>query len=493
MAWLRSLSGRLALTLLGLLALAGVGFIALNLWATQLYLQEVNQKLNRSLARHIAGSDVLMRDGEVNQAALKDLFDALMTVNPGIEVYLTDTRGRLLAYSAPEGRVVRDRIDLGPVRDFLRGDPVLPLYGDDPRDSEREKVFSAAPIRGEGGEPTGYLYVVLGGELFDSAVQRVEGSYILRLSVGMGLGILAVTFLAGLWAFSRLTRRLGNLSAAMEGFQAGRGTGPVPASVRSGRGDEIDRLAGSFELLAGRIDDQIRQLERADANRRELVANVSHDLRTPLASLQGYLETLKLKEDELTPGARREYLETALDHGQRLVRLVSELFELATLEAGDKRLQREPIALGELAQDVVQKFRLQAERKGLTFDMEVPGAAPVAEGDIALIERALDNLIDNAIKYTPEGGRVGLVLEGTGDGVRVRVSDTGPGIPEEELPHVFERFYRGGRRNPEHPEGSGLGLAIARRILVMHGSELEVSSQPEQGTTFGFVLPALSS
>ncbi|HKJ71467.1 MAG TPA: ATP-binding protein [Gammaproteobacteria bacterium] len=488
MGWLNSLAGRLALTLLGLLALAGAGFVALNLAATHLYLHEVSQKLNRDLAAHIAQSDWLMREGEVNQAALKELFDTLMTVNPSIEVYLTDTRGRLLAYSAPAGKVVRERIDLEPVRTFLEGDSMLPVYGDDPRARGRQKVFSAAPVI-DGGERTGYLYVVLGGELFDSAVQRVEGSHILRLSVGVALGILVVTFLVGLWAFSRLTRRLRRLSVAMEGFQAGGEGDPVPAPVRSGRGDEIDRLAGSFGALGARINDQIRQLERADANRRELVANVSHDLRTPLASLQGYLETLKLKEGELSAEARREYLDTALAHGQRLVRLVSELFELATLEAEDKRLQREPIALGELAQDVVQKFRLQAEGKGLIFEMRVPAAPPLAEGDIALIERALDNLIDNAIKYTPEGGRVGLSLEGVADGVAVRVSDTGPGIPEDELPHVFDRFFRGGRSYPERPEGTGLGLAIARRILVLHGSDLEVSSQPGQGTTFAFVLP----
>jgi signal transduction histidine kinase len=492
MTWVRSLAGRLTLTLLALLALAGAAFIGLNVMATHLYLQEVNQKLNRDLASHIAESDLFMRGGEVNQSALKGLFDALMTVNPSIEVYLTDTRGRLLAYSAPPGKVVRERIDLAPVRAFLDQDTVFPVYGDDPRGSGRRKVFSAAPVFDDG-ERAGYLYVVLGGELFDSAVQRVEGSYILRLSLGVGLGILAVTFAAGLWAFSRLTRRLRRLSGAMEGFQAGGGGAGVPASVRSGRGDEIDRLAASFEQLTSRINDQIAQLERADANRRELVANVSHDLRTPLASLQGYLETLKLKESDLTPEARRQYLDTALGHGQHLVRLVSELFELARLEADDQQLQREPIAMGELAQDVVQKFRLAAERKGLAFDMEVTGTPPMAEGDIALIERVLDNLIDNAIKYTPKGGRVRLALEGVANGLAVRVSDTGPGIPAEELPRVFERFFRGGRRYPQRPEGTGLGLAIAQRIVALHGSDLEVSSESGRGTTFAFVLPAASA
>ena len=485
----RTLYGKLALVLLGLLVLAGSLFIGLTVVATHFYLQEVSQKLNRSLARHIVADDWLMRDGEVNREALEGIFDTLMTVNPSIEVYLTDTRGRLLAYSAPPGSVKRDRISLDPVREFVRGGASYPLYGDDPRGTGREKVFSAAPVRDEG-ELSGYLYVVLGGELYDSVAQRVQGSYILRLSLGTGIGILAVTLVAGLWAFRRLTRRLRGLLEGMERFRAGGFRGPVATAVPGGGGDEIDRLAGTFEVMAGRISDQIDQLQRADANRRELVANVSHDLRTPLASLQGYLETLLLKEADLSPADRRAYLETALRHSQRLSRLVADLFELATLEAGAARLQAEPIALGELAQDVAQKFGLEAEGKGINFDVRFPAAVPQVRGDIALIERVLDNLIENAVKYTPAGGRVGLDLEPTGDGVAVRVSDTGPGIPEEELDHVFERFYRGGREFPDHPEGTGLGLAIARRILELHGTDLEVRSRVGEGTTFAFSLAA---
>ncbi len=486
----RTLYGRLALVLLGLLVLAGSLFIGLTVVATHLYLQEVNQKLlNRSLAKHIVADDWLMRDGEVNREALEGIFDTLMTVNPSIEVYLTDTAGRLLAYSAPPGTVEVERIDLAPVRAFIQEGQGFPLYGDDPRGLGREKVFSAAPVR-DSGELSGYLYVVLGGELFDSVLQRVRGSYIMRLSLGTGIGILAVTLAVGLWAFRRLTRRLRGLLAGMERFRASGFQGPVAAAVPAGGGDEIDRLAASFEAMAGRISDQIEQLRRADTNRRELVANVSHDLRTPLASLQGYLETLMLKEADLSAGDRRAYLETALRHSQRLSRLVSDLFELATLEAGAARLQAEPIALGELAQDIAQKFGLEAERKGLTFDVHSPAAVPRVRGDIALIERVFDNLIENAVKYTPAGGSVGLLLEPVPDGVAVRVSDTGPGIPDEELDHVFERFYRRGREYPDHPEGTGLGLAIAQRILELHGTALEVRSQEGEGTTFAFSLAA---
>ncbi|HKJ89068.1 MAG TPA: ATP-binding protein, partial [Gammaproteobacteria bacterium] len=273
-------------------------------------------------------------------------------------------------------------------------------------------------------------------------------------------------------------------------FEAAGYQGPGPDAVPRGRGDEIDRLADAFGTMGERITDQFGQLQQAEEARRELLANVSHDVRTPLASLQGYLETLLLKEESLSAEQRREYLQTTLTHTRRLSRLMSGLLELATLETEEAKPRPEPFSLSELAQDVAQKFGLEAERKGITFDFQIPAGLPTVHGDIGLIERVLDNLIKNAVKYTPEGGQVGLFLERSGNGVAVRVSDTGQGIPEEELPHVFERFYRGSRHLPERQEGTGLGLAIAKRILDLHEVSLEVSSRVDRGTTFAFTLPA---
>lgn len=335
----------------------------------------------------------------------------------------------------------------------------------------------------------GYLYVVLGGELYQSVMQRLEGSFILRLSLGAGVGILLVSLLAGLWAFRRLTRRLRGLTEAVERFEAAGFQGEVPAAVPASGGDEIDRLAGAFNAMGERITEQFTRLQQAEASRRELLANVSHDVRTPIASLQGYLETLQLWEDRLSAEEHRAYLATALSHTRRLSRLMTDLLELANLETEEARPAPEPFALSELAQDVAQKFGLEAERNGVTFDFQIPAGLPLVYGDIGLIERVLDNLIKNAVKYTPPGEQVGLYLERGGEGVAVRVSDTGPGIPEEERPYVFERFYRGGRRLPDHPEGTGLGLAIAKRILDLHGVELAVDSRVDHGTTFAFSLP----
>ncbi|UCG66343.1 MAG: two-component sensor histidine kinase, partial [Deltaproteobacteria bacterium] len=233
----------------------------------------------------------------------------------------------------------------------------------------------------------------------------------------------------------------------------------------------------------------IEQLRKSDAVRRELVANVSHDLRTPLATLQGYIETLLLKEDSLTEEERRNYLEIAINHCKRLSELVTELLELAKLDSDEISLHREAFNLSELVQDVVQKFQLNAKEKHISIVTEAEKELPFVNADIALIERALENLIGNAIHYTSQGGSISLVLSPEKEDISVRVSDTGQGIPKEELPHIFNRFYQLDKSRKGEPGHSGLGLAITKRILELHDRSIEVTSVLNAGTTFTFGLP----
>ena len=486
----RTLYGKLVVALLALLCVVSVIYIVTTVATTRLYLQEVNQKLNRSLAGSIVAETPLLAGGAVNQAALKELFHSLMVINPSIEVYLVDPEGAILAFNAPPGRVQRDSIAVAPLRAFLDGGAEFPIRGDDPRDPVGRKVFSAAPVL-EDGRLAGYLYVVLGGEAYESVAQMIQESYILRLATGVAATSLVLSLIAGLLSFNWLTRRLRRLIAAVEAFKRGDFQTPMDlgAQRRFAGGDEIDQLGVTTEQMSQRIVDQIRQLRHADAWRREMVANISHDLRTPLTSLLGYLETLLMKEGELSDEERRQYLDLAVKNGRRLSQLTAELFDLAMLESQGPGLHFEPFSLAELIQDVAQKFKLEADNKALRLETEIPSEAPFVSGDIGLIARVLENLIENAIKYTPEGGTVRLTLVPGRENLTARISDTGQGIPAAEIPHIFERFYRVEKSRGEEPEGAGLGLAIAQRILQLHGSPIEVESKLGVGTSFTFELP----
>jgi two-component system OmpR family sensor kinase len=486
----KNLYTRLAAVLLGLFLVIGVLYTLLTIYTTRLYFQEVNQKLNRILAQHVVAEQGLLKNGQVNDEALKNVFHLLMVVNPEIEVYLLDPDGKILAFSAPPGKVKRQSVSLEPVKRMLSNTSSLPILGDDPRDPANKKVFSVSPVM-LNGRAEGYLYIILGGEEFDTEAQMLQGSYILRLSIWAATAGLVFALLAALLLFSRLTRPLRQLTEAMEAFrQSGFSASPeflhrlqVPSV------NEIDRLGLIFKQMADRIAVQIKDLKAADTHRREFLANVTHDLRTPLTSLRGYIETLLMKEGTLTPEEQRNYLTIAMKRSDQLGKLVSELFELAKLDSPDVKVHFEPFSLPELIQDIIQKFQLTVEKKKIALRMSDAEGLPLVFADIGLCERVLENLIDNAIRYTPDDGSITISAAPEKDRIVARISDTGSGIPPEELPHLFDRLNRRDRSRTGNGMSSGLGLAIVRRILELHGSAIEVSSTVNAGTTFTFTLP----
>jgi signal transduction histidine kinase len=488
---LKSLYSKLAIALLGLFCLLGVFIVILTQVASDMYQQEAVQKLNRDLARQIVAQKSIMQDHQIIQKGLTEIFDMLMVVNPSIEVYLLNPGGEILAYSAPPGKVKRDRVDLKPIKKWFEAGTLFPLTGDDPRNPGKQKVFSVARIP-EQGPLQGYLYIILGGEHFDSIAQKLKGSYILRLSAWWLAASLLFVLAAGLLLFAYLTRRLRRLATVMDSLDIEQAAGQlqsIPAMERPA-GDEIDRLTVTFKQLIDRIQTQMETLKKADSLRRELVTNVSHDLRTPLATLQGYIQTLFLKDKSLSAEDRKHHLEIAIQHCERLGKLVDELFELAKLDSRERQVRYEPFNIGELAHDVVQKFDLSATEKQISIQIDPDPGLPFVNADIAMIERVIENLLENAVRHTPPGGSIRLTLSPHNSDIAVGVSDTGCGIPGEDLPYIFDRFYQREKTRTGKTGYSGLGLAIARRILELHNKPIRVESTPGSGTTFTFFLPA---
>ncbi|MCF6281227.1 MAG: HAMP domain-containing histidine kinase [Candidatus Polarisedimenticolaceae bacterium] len=487
---LRTLYAKMALILVVLLITVGLLYAVLSTSATRSYLQQVNQQFNSDLARNLVMDRNLVQEGRLNQAALKETFHQYMVINPSIEIYLLDMQGKILAYSADPGKVKRRHVALAPIEQFLRGEGSYPLLGDDPRSHDRRKAFSVTTVP-SAESPEGYLYVVLRGEEFDSAEQMIEESHLLRLSGWAVLGSLAIALFVGLLLFFILTRRLHRLTTQMERFQLSNFTQHLAHSDgERGGGDEVDRLAETFDQMAERITAQLAELKEQDSLRRELVAQVSHDLRTPLAALRGYLESLKLKADSLSQAEREEYLIIALRQSERLTRRVDELFELAKLDAKETQPVCEAFALIELADDVMQKFQLQAQQAQITLQIEPAEGLPFVWADIALTERVLDNLLENALRHTSAGGHITLVLKRVDAAILITVVDSGSGIHPADLPHLFESFYRA--KAQDNRQGhAGLGLAIAKRIVLLQGGEIGAESEQNVGSTFYFTLPIL--
>ncbi|RPH64223.1 MAG: sensor histidine kinase [Burkholderiales bacterium] len=410
--------------------------------------------------------------------------------SPNTGLYLLGLDGRVLATAGDAQPFWTNyRVDLKPVAETMQTDPALPIVADDP-DAEGETSLVAARQVLHDGEPRGWLYVVARQTDLGTGMPALLKSYAIRTASTVALMTIAIGVLLTIAMISLLTRPLTALTRATEqvrnsGFSDEQCGCFFPDADRD---DEIGRLSRTFSEAFDRLRQETERVRTIDSRRREMVASVSHDLRTPLTALIGQIETIRMKGDKLHSDAQAHLLERALQNAQHMKRLTEALAELARLDSPEFRAQPEPIAIGELADDVVQRFAATAQEAGISLGVEYPDGLPLTRADAALVERALSNLLDNALRVTPPGGRVLVRALRDADGIRLEVADTGPGVAAEDQPRVFERFYQTSRHR-EQRGSSGLGLAIVRRVAELHGGTAGLRSEPGSGSTFYIELP----
>jgi signal transduction histidine kinase len=482
--FLQSFYGTLSVVFLLLLLVLGVSQMFLTMDSASDYISKVDQQLNLSLAHDMGVELKTAVEDTLNFEEIGHRIHYMMVMNPKIEIYLLDGAGNILAFFAEPGKEVKiDSVDLAPLQAFLSGTHSLPILGDDPRGSGRQKPFSAAQMSlGRLGD--GYLYIVIGGHDYDSIADLLRDNYIFA-SIVRGLVLSVFTAgVAGLILFFFLTRRIRSMSTTVRKFKEG----DYDQRIASTSNDEVGQLARTFNQMADTIEANIEELKHTDNLRRELIANVSHDLRTPLASIQGYIETILMKEEQLSAKQRHDYLNVILRDSENLNRMVHELFDLSKLEAQQITPNKELFSISELVQDATIKFKEKAREVQVELTTTHEKNAMMINGDIGLLERALGNLIDNAIDYTPEGGTVHVSVSANDKALRLSVQDSGVGIAEKDIPHVFDRYYRGGKKKTRRSTSTGLGLAIAQKIVELHDSKITVVSKDNRGSDFYFDL-----
>jgi signal transduction histidine kinase len=287
----------------------------------------------------------------------------------------------------------------------------------------------------------------------------------------------------GYFLSSALTDRIYLLQKGAERLARGDLAVRVPVSGR----DEVAALAQAFNAMASQLQAAADKQHEVEQLRTDLIAWVGHDLQTPLASMRAVLEALADGMVTDPPDVQR-YLATAQRSVRSLSELIDELFQMAQLDAGGLQLELGDNSLGDLISDTLESFSALASRQGISLEGSVEADVDPVSMDAALIGRVLSNLVSNAVRYTPSGGRVEVRARRTGRRVEVTVSDTGEGIQSEDLPHIFDRFYRGEKSRNQAKGGAGLGLAIARGILQAHGGDIRAESAPGQGSRFIFSL-----
>lgn len=483
-----SLSQRLTL-IFALLLLSSCALLGwLQVRTSTQYSQAVIQQISGDLAQHINQSYPLLGQDGLNKDSVRTLFDHLMAVNPSVEVYLLDSQGNIVGDGAPAGYLKRERVDLAPIQLALETHQ-YPVYGDDPRSLEGKKVFSVAPMHQQG-QIKGYVYVVLLGEKYTALSSDAQFNALLKF-VLLSISLVALLgLIVGGLAFRWITRPLRELSRQvhaleMGGMQEMQAMAALTPNGRKG-GDEIIMLRQGVISMARRIAEQWQKLSHQDQLRREFIANISHDLRTPLTSLHGYLESLSVMSATLTDADKKRYLEIALAQSQKVGTLAQSLFELARLEYGVVKPQKERFSLCELLQDVFQKFELAAQTRQQRLLADIQPGLPLIEADLGMIERVLTNLLDNAIRHAPEQGTVSVRLWKEGEKVMVQVSDNGPGVPQELKEGLF---VRPSIASQSRLRVGGLGLMIVRQMLQLHGTDITLVEKAESGACFRFALP----
>jgi len=498
-----SLYRRLALVLLGVfLLLASLLFWLYESSSKHLQL-ETSQKLHLHLAEYLVQDIKLFTHDELDLKRVKEAFNKVMHLDPATELYIIDQNGKVLAYDAPDEKIKQHHVNLLPIKQFLKYPDELPIVGDDPR-STQQKVFSVAPIYKNAHDLShdktrlaGYLYIIIGGERYDSVASSLKENKTWRHGLFL-MGIaLVFLLLTTLLLFYGMTRPLVRLSREVAEFEQS-GFSQLPKNsdhllaMDTTKLDEMQQLQGSFYRMSQHIQQQLDYLKKHDRLRREFLAHVSHDLRTPLAGMRAYLETLQLKGEALKASDRQTFIEKALRSNTRISAMLNELFELARLEHGQINIHPETLRLSDLLSDTYASLSTMALTKGITLNVKMTQQNITVYADIERLDRILQNLIVNAIHYTPKHGSVTIgvtqTIKDNEQWVTISIKDTGLGISTEELPYIFEPYFRANNGEKIFREGQGLGLAITQRLLKLHNSAIKVSSELHQGTTFSFTL-----
>ena len=497
---------KLALTIFATGLLTALLVTATVVFAFQRFENETAYRRGMGFLSRVVGMyDDIFDMHEKDAAAFQAWLRTLVVFAPDTELYLLDTAGTVLAKTGPTPLKPGTRVALAPVRESIERMDASFVMGDDPERMDAGAVIVAKAVRRAGAlgsAEAGYLYLVLHTQQLPADRWDVVRSSFARPALGAVLAVVALTTLLAALIIGAVTKPLRRLTEAVstlsqgglaEGLAVAPGS-PLPAPTR----DEFGQLTSAFEMLLDICRRQWNALRRTDHFRREGVSNLSHDLRSPLTATVACLETLDGRwSGDAARAEDRRLVEIALRNTRNAAGMVQSLGDLAKLDEPEFSLRTEAVDAGELLDDIAVRFAERAARQGVELRTAPPspeGGGPRAELDVELFERAVANLVDNALKFCPRGSTVTLAAEARGDRVEVSVADDGPGIPAADLPQLFDRFYQSRPSvTPATAEGGrGLGLAIVKRIAELHGGDAAVESELGRGTRVVLMLPAAS-
>lgn len=470
---------RISILVFALIATLSILFILITYTSTTYFFNESTQLLNKDVAAHIAKFTSPFEGTTVNKRKADSVFYNAMVVSPSIEVYFLDTAGKIIYYEAPDSTIKLWRIPLNNINKLIASKGEAYILSPDPKNPGENKIFSAAEVISNG-RKLGYIYVILGSKEYNTTKELLISSHITMLALQTFLIITVLSVLISFYYIRRLKHKYNTIIDVLQQYQSGN-----LAARFKGKYDEFAPITNSFNTMAELLSYNISQLKNASEERKNFIANISHDLRTPLSIASGYTETLLTTAGEQIDALQqKDYIQLVHTKLKQVEEMVKQLFELSKLDAVNFTPKKEPFIFSEILQEVVAGFGITANKKNIHLDCVNCHELYWVNADVKMMERVIQNLVENAVKNTPGHGKIIIELQHSNNELTIVFENTGKPLSQE-----LTQWINGETGNNIHsrpPGNIGLGLAIVKRILELHQSKLNVQTRANYGNHFSF-------
>lgn len=480
-----SIFQRITILVFALISALCVLFILITYLATTYFYQASTQLLNKDVATHIKEfSSPFEKDG-INKRKADSVFKNAMVLSPSAEIYFLDTAGKVVAFHAPKDSIKLWDISLDNIKEYIKSNGGKYIKGPDPRDPANAKIFSASEVIYKE-KKLGYIYVILGSNEYRSVSQMLFSSHVAKLAMLAFFIIILSSIIISFVYLKNMQKSFHRLLAVLDRFEAGDFT----ARFKVKEQHELALFTDGFNKMADLLVYNINQLKGLANERKDFIAHISHDLRTPLFIARGYTETLLIKKQDgtLSQNDHDNYVGMILNKILHVEQLVNALFELSKIESTLFKLDKEPFVLSEIVQETVNSFQLRATEKLISLKCTQCQYHVWVNADISMMERVIQNLIENAVKNTPDGGIIKVSLQIENNNLGFNIENTGKPLSEELVNWINDND-----KNMTATAGksiqSGLGLMIIKKILNLHNAALRIRITERGTNTFSFSLP----
>jgi len=477
------LFSRILFLVFTLITVLSVTFMCIAYLAVIHFYQASTQLLNKDVAAHIAKFTSPFEQDGLNKQKADSVFYQAMVISPSVEVYFLDTMGNVIYYHGAPDEIRLPSMSLKSIHDYLNSGRQIYIKGPDPRDPSNPKIFSAAPVEGKSGK-LGYIYVVLGSTEYRNVSNMLYKSHAGGLLMITFLFILLLTMLLTVLYVNRLQRNYKKLIGVLGKMEAG------DLGVRFPENENNDLLpvTKAFNQMAGRLQDNMDKLKKAEVERQEFTTNISHDLRTPLAIARGYAETLlmNMENDSIPLSKMQDYSGLIVSNIQTVEHMVQQLLDLSKMEAAGLAPEKQPFVFSEIVQEFIHSITLTAMEKKISLTISNGENISWISADIRMMERVVQNLLTNAIKFTPEGGDISISLINESGELIFQITNSGEAMSASVFQWLNEDKRESSVNRPYH---HGLGLVIVKTTLQLHHFPIEAGYVPNAGNRISFRMP----